>query len=95
MLRDIVEVSALDPYRLRVRFDDGTEGEVDVTALVPFTGVFAPLKDASYFAQVTVDRELGTIAWPNGADIDPVVLFCHITGTALPVWTPSHRAGNF
>jgi hypothetical protein len=41
------------------------------------------LKDSSYFAQVRVDPELGTIVWSNGADIDPDVLYGLLTG--MPV----------
>ncbi|MFP5488229.1 MAG: DUF4160 domain-containing protein [Acidimicrobiia bacterium] len=31
-------------------------------------------RDADYFARVSVDEELGTIVWPNGADLAPDVL---------------------
>jgi len=74
MLVDVVEVEVLEPYRLRLRFDDGLTGEVDVARLVSFDGVFEPLKVPEVFAAVRVDPELGTIVWPNGADLDPVVL---------------------
>jgi hypothetical protein len=37
-------------------------------------GVFAPLADPQYFAKVRLDEELGTIVWPNGADIAPDTL---------------------
>jgi hypothetical protein len=34
-----------------------------------------PLReDPKLFRQVRVDDELGTIVWPNGADMDPDVL---------------------
>jgi hypothetical protein len=33
-----------------------------------------PLRDPDYFAQVQVDPEAGTIVWPNGVDLDPLVL---------------------
>ena len=36
--------------------------------------MFEPLRDVGYFARVTVDAELGTIVWPNGADVAPDVL---------------------
>jgi hypothetical protein len=36
--------------------------------------MFEPLCDVNYFAQVVVDEELGTIVWPNGADLAPDVL---------------------
>lgn len=74
MLVDVVQVEVLDKHRLRLAFDDGTEGIVDIASLVPFVGVFAPLRDPAVFAQVRVDAELGTVVWPNGADIDPSVL---------------------
>ncbi len=35
---------------------------------------FDPLADPDFFAQVRVDDELGTVVWPNGADLDPLVL---------------------
>ena len=37
--------------------------------------VFEPLHVPAQFAEVTVDPELGTIVWPNGADICPDVLY--------------------
>ena len=86
MLKDITAVRPLEDYGLQLRFEDGVEGQVDVAQLVAFTGVFAPLKDGSYFTQVRVDPELGTICWPNGADLDADVLYSLITGKRLPVF---------
>ena len=45
MLIDIVEASPLEDYRLKLRFEDGTTGVIDVSNCVSFTGVFAPLRD--------------------------------------------------
>lgn len=75
MLKDIVSASPLEDYRLRLRFEDGVEGIVDIGAALSFQGVFAPLRDPAYFSQVRVDPELGTVSWPNGADLDPDVLY--------------------
>lgn len=74
MIVDVTRVEVLEPYRLRLEFDDGTSGEVDIAQLVTFQGVFEPLRDPGAFRLVRVDEELGTIVWPNGADIDPFVL---------------------
>ena len=74
MIVDVTKVEVLEPYRLRLEFDDGTSGEVDIAEHVRFRGVFAPLRNPDAFRQVRVDPELGTIVWPNGADIDPFVL---------------------
>jgi hypothetical protein len=85
---------ALIPYRLHLRFEDGVEGIVDVTEFVPFTGVFAPLKDKTYFARVRVDADIGTICWPNGADLDPDVLYAAVTGEAIDVVKPVGVVGK-
>jgi hypothetical protein len=86
MLKDIIGVQPLGDYRLHLRFEDGIEGQVDVAQLMAFSGVFAPLQKRDYFTQVTVDPELGTICWPNGADLDADVLYSLITGEPLPVF---------
>jgi hypothetical protein len=36
------------------------------------------------FAAVRVDPELGTICWPNGADLDPDVLYALVRGEPAP-----------
>jgi hypothetical protein len=40
-----------------------------------FEGVFSPLKAPDRFAELRVDPDLGTICWPNGADIAPEALY--------------------
>lgn len=84
MLKDVVEVRPLDNYRLHVRFDDGVEGTIDLAEVLSFTGIFEPLNDRAYFSKVYVNPDVGTICWPNGADIDPDVLYSLITGEPIP-----------
>jgi Protein of unknown function (DUF2442) len=67
----ITTVEVLPPYGLRLTFDDGAVREVDLTDEL-WGPMFEPLKDPAFFAQVTVDH--GTVMWPNGLDLDPVVL---------------------
>jgi hypothetical protein len=83
MLMDIIGARALGDYRLHLRFEDGVEGVVDLAPHLSFQGIFEPLRDPAYFAQVRVDPELGTVVWPNGADLDPDVLYGRITGTPI------------
>lgn len=83
MLKDIVDVRPTTGYRLLLRFEDGVEGEVDVADLVRFQGVFAPLEDRTEFLKVHVNPEIGTICWPNGADLDPDVLYAKVTGEEI------------
>jgi Protein of unknown function (DUF2442) len=74
MLIDVVEAKYLRDFTIWVRFEDGTEGEIDLSKEL-YGPVFEPLRDVSYFRQVRVDPELGTIVWPNGADLAPEFLY--------------------
>ncbi len=79
----LVEAKALDDYAVHVRFDDGTTANVDLSYLLEYGGVFEPLRERSYFASLTADREAGTVVWPNGADIAPETLYARAReGTA-------------
>ncbi len=87
MLKDIVKVKPLKDFHMHLEFEDGAKGEVDIRKLIKFRGVFEPLKDESFFANVKVNPEWGTIFWPNGADLDPDVLYSMVTGEKIPVPT--------
>ena len=68
------QVAPLAGFHLRLDFTDGSSGVVDVG---PFLHgpVFEPLlRDRALFLSVEVDPVLGTLVWPNGADLDPDVL---------------------
>ena len=60
-------------HRLRLTFSDGAEGEVDLRAYLDGP-VFVPLRDPAIFAAVSLDPELHTVTWPNGADFAPEFL---------------------
>jgi hypothetical protein len=78
----VTKVESVGGHRLRLRFEDGAEGELDF-ATHPRNGVFGAWDDPSYFARVELDDELGTIVWPNGADIAPETLHRWVTGRQL------------
>lgn len=88
MLRDVVEVRPLGGHRLHLRFEDGVEGDLDLGEMIDFKGIFAALRDEMEFAKVRVYPELGTIVWPNGADLDPDVLYSRIVGEPIDLATP-------
>jgi Protein of unknown function (DUF2442) len=73
-------VRAADGYRLRVVFQDGYIGEVDLQPLFekPRGPLAEAFQDPAFFAKVSV--ESNAAAWPNGYDIDPDVLryYCEI-----------------
>jgi hypothetical protein len=80
MLVSIVEVERCGGYRLRLRFEDGAEGEVDIAEVVPFTGVFARFADHAFFELVRVDPAWGSLSWPEDLDLAPEPLYERVTG---------------
>lgn len=69
----VTEVEYLGEYRLRVTFSDALVRELSFgDALIG--PVFDALRDRGLFARVFVDEVEGTVAWPNGVDLDPDVL---------------------
>jgi uncharacterized protein DUF2442 len=61
------------PYTLSLRFEDGTEQRIDFRPVLEGE-LFGPLQDPTVFNAVSLDKEVGTLTWPNGADFDPTTL---------------------
>jgi hypothetical protein len=76
----------LRPYVVRVLFADGELRDVDLEPLLAGE-IFRPLQDPRVFEQVAVDEFGETIVWPNGADLDPEVVY----GLAEPATQPAPR----
>jgi hypothetical protein len=76
---DVLKVKVLKDYTLRLQFEDGTQGKVDISKIVPFKDIFEPLKDKSFFSKVSVNIDIGTICWKNGADVSPTYLYSQIS----------------
>ena len=76
-------VRPLDRWRLRVRFNDGLEGEVDMAREVhaPGAGVFAELADPTRFAAVYVD--FGAVTWPGEIDLAPDAMHAEIKANGV------------
>ena len=74
----IAALVVLDDYCLQVRFQDGLEGKVDLSAFVhaPDAGVFAVLRDPAAFAQAFLER--GVVTWPGGQDLAPDAMHAEI-----------------
>lgn len=61
------------PYRLTVRFDDATSQLIDFRPILSGE-MYGPLRDLGLFERVSIDPEVHTLVWPNGADFDPATL---------------------
>jgi hypothetical protein len=78
----ITAVESKERFKLWLEFNTGERKLVDIEQYLRGP-IFRPVReDPGYFNQVEVDDELGTIVWPNGADIDPDVLY----GSHVPAW---------
>ena len=78
----VTSAKLIDGFVVEVQF---TTGEIRVVNLQPYLHgpVFDVIaRDSTVFKSFTVDPELGTIVWENGADIDPEVLY----GKYVPAW---------
>jgi len=69
----IVACKPLPNYHIWICFDDGLEGEVDLSHLVG-KGVFEAWNSVEFFNQVRVDSKSDTVAWGEDIDLDPYVL---------------------
>lgn len=69
----VTSVGIEAPYVLRVGFDDGIEQVIDFQPVLA-GDLFGGLKELALFNQVSIDPEVHTLVWPNGADFDPATL---------------------
>ena len=76
MIVHVLEARYRGGHRVWLRFDDGVDGEVDLSMELDGE-VFEPLKDPDYFAGFVVDQ---TLIWPNGADFAPEFLRARVSG---------------
>jgi len=84
-----VRVRAVEPrqgFTVQFTFDNGVQREID---LEPYLHgpIFEPIRnDPATFRAMKVEG--GTIAWENGADIDPDVLYYNLK----PAWMEESEA---
>ncbi len=76
MFPRITQVRVVGSFRVALTFTDGTQGVADIGPWIAGrSGVFRALRDRAFFERVIVDAEAGTLVWPNGADLDPDMLY--------------------
>ena len=66
----VIEAKYLHDYEVELKFNDRKKGTVNLKNELYGT-MFEPLKDKKVFANVKLDKDLGTITWDNGADLAP------------------------
>lgn len=73
MILHVLQARHVRDHTLWLRFNDGAEGEVDLSAELDGE-VFGPLRQHEAFRRCRVDPELATVVWDNGADLAPEFL---------------------
>ena len=88
-MRTIVDVTVLQGYQLKLTFDDGKTGVVDVSHLVG-NGVFSCWQDRETFERVQIGSS-GELVWGDLVDLCPDELYLRMTGTSVEELFPSTR----
>ena len=87
----LLEAEPREGCRLRLRYDDGASGEVDLSSLVG-QGVFAAWGDPAFFASARLTSE-GAVVWGDDERIDacPDALYMRLTGKTPEELMPAAR----
>ena len=78
-MKRIISAQPLADHRLKLRFDDGIEGVVNLAAEVGH-GIFAAWKDPKHFASVSIVHRGRSLEWPGEIDLCADALYLEITG---------------
>ena len=84
----VQSVKARERFMVDVHFTDGSQREINLEPYLQGP-IFETIRnDPLLFRMMRVER--GVITWPNGADIDPDVLYLGLT----PAWAVAAEASN-
>jgi len=87
-----IAVKPLANFRIWLRYDDGIEGEVDLSDLAG-RGVFTAWADPAYLADVRVGSG-GGIEWGAEIDLCPDALYLQLTGKSPEDLFPTLRSAR-
>ena len=84
-----VQVRPLKRYRLWIRYDDGVEGEVDLSYLAG-KGVFQAWSTPGAFESLRLGQ-CGALEWDGGLDLCPDAIYLKLTGETVEQLFPGLR----
>jgi hypothetical protein len=85
-----LDVKPLTGYRIWIRYDDGVDGEVDLSDLVG-RGVFAAWADVPFFETVHLAPHRA-VAWSPDIELCPDALYLRLTGKTPEDLFPSLKS---
>ncbi len=85
MIPRAIDVSAVKPYSIKVKFEDLTEGIWDLSYLKD-KPIFKKWSNSEFFNKVHIDQETFAIAWDEDIEICPDTLYLNINGLSFEQW---------
>ena len=70
MYYNVVSAEYIDGYRIKVAFEDGTTGVLDLQSYARRGGVFRKLADMKYFKRFSINADFGVICWGAHGEVD-------------------------
>ncbi len=92
MYYDVIDARHIDGYKLELTFENGKKGIINLQSYINEGGVFSRFAESEYFKEFYVNKEIGTLCWPDGVDIAPETLYHEATGEPLRTWMKSEKA---
>ncbi len=89
MIARPIAVRPLKAYKIWLRYDDGVEGEIDLSD-VPRNGVFEPWNEEAFFNGVYIS-EFDSVAWSDDLELCPNALYIEVTGKSVEEVMPAVR----
>lgn len=84
MYYDIKSAEYVNDYKIKILFENGTEGIADLSEIISRGGVFNELKDLNNFKDFHIHPELKVLTWENEIDIAPETLYSLVVGEKIP-----------
>jgi len=78
-------VKALKPYLIWLKYEDDTEGQVDLSNLTN-QPVFEKWVNPEFYNSVHINSETHAIAWDEDIELCPFTLYLKIKGLSFEQW---------
>jgi len=85
MIAKPLQVKSISRYTIWLKFDDNTEGEVDLSHLI-HKPVFQKWMESDFFDKVHIDTETGAIAWDENIELCPDNIYLKIKEITFEQW---------
>ncbi len=90
-----VSVKSRGRYRIWLAYEDGEEGEVDLSDMAGEGPFLSWDKDGGVVFDQVYLHPAGFISWPDGIDLDTDALYSRMTGRPLDEVVPDEDSGSY